>query len=59
LRRIGLCGGIPEGLAESLIAGGPFSVPAPEGSEAFALVCRGRTFLPPISDVEMLLLALE
>jgi uncharacterized protein YyaL (SSP411 family) len=52
-------GGIPEGLAESLIAGGPFSVPAPEGSEAFALVCRGRTCLPPISDVEMLLLALE
>jgi uncharacterized protein YyaL (SSP411 family) len=52
-------GGIPEGLAESLIAGGQFSVPAPEGSEAFALICKGRTCLPPISDVEMLLEALE
>jgi hypothetical protein len=47
-------GGIPEGLAETLL-----EVPAPEGAEAWALVCRGRTCLPPITSAEELLKALE
>jgi hypothetical protein len=52
-------GGIPEALAESLLEEGKFCVPVPPGAEAFALVCRGRTCLPPITDVEALLEALE
>jgi uncharacterized protein YyaL (SSP411 family) len=45
---------LPEALAETLI-----HVPAPDGATAWALVCRGRTCLPPISDPEELLRALE
>jgi hypothetical protein len=45
-------GGIPEALEETLLR-----VPAPAG--AWALVCRGRTCLPPITDGEALLKALE
>jgi uncharacterized protein YyaL (SSP411 family) len=47
-------GGIPEVLAETLLR-----VPAPAGASAWALVCRGRTCLPPITDREALLKALE
>jgi uncharacterized protein YyaL (SSP411 family) len=47
-------GGIPEALAEMLL-----QVPAPKGAEVWAIVCRGRTCLPPISDAETLLEALE
>ncbi len=47
-------GGIPEVLEETLL-----QVPAPEGAEAWALVCRGRTCLPPITDAEALVEALE
>jgi uncharacterized protein len=46
--------GIPEALAETLL-----HVPVPEGAGAWALVCRGRTCLPPITDAESLLEALE
>jgi uncharacterized protein YyaL (SSP411 family) len=42
-------GGIPAGLAETLLL-----VPRHEGAEAWALVCKGRTCLPPITDVEAL-----
>ena len=45
--------GIPEVLAETLI-----NVPRPDGAKAFALVCRGRTCLPPITTPERLLEAL-
>ena len=47
-------GGIPEGLAETLL-----QVPPPEGAEAWALVCRGRICLPPVTGAEALLEALE
>jgi uncharacterized protein YyaL (SSP411 family) len=47
-------GGIPEGLAETLL-----NVSAPAGAEAWALVCSGRTCLPPITSAEELLAALE
>jgi len=47
-------GGVPEALAETLL-----QVPAPVGSAVWAMVCRGRTCLPPISDAETLLEALE
>jgi uncharacterized protein YyaL (SSP411 family) len=46
--------GIPEGLAETLL-----QVPVPAGAEAWALVCRGRTCLAPITSAEELLKALE
>lgn len=42
-------GALPEALAETLL-----EVPAPAGATAWALVCRGRTCLPPITDVETL-----
>jgi uncharacterized protein YyaL (SSP411 family) len=45
---------LPEGLAETLL-----QVPAPTGSEAWALVCRGRTCFPPITDAEELLRVLH
>jgi uncharacterized protein YyaL (SSP411 family) len=45
-------GGIPEALAETLL-----QVPAPAGA-SWALVCRGRTCLPPITDGEALLQSL-
>ena len=35
------------------------SVPAPKGAEAWAMVCRGRTCLPPVTDAEALLEAME
>ena len=47
-------GGIPEGLAETLL-----QVPAPAGAAAWALVCRGRTCMPPVVDSEVLLESLE
>ena len=46
-------GGLPEALAETLL-----QVPMPAGAEAWALVCRGRTCLPPVTDAEALLKAL-
>jgi len=46
--------GIPEGLAQTLL-----KVPPPEGAEVWAMVCLGRTCLPPITDAEALLQALE
>jgi uncharacterized protein YyaL (SSP411 family) len=42
-------GGIPEELAEVLL-----QVPKPVGAEAWAIVCRGRTCLPPVTDAEAL-----
>lgn len=47
-------GGVPEVLAEMLLA-----VPKPAGAEVWGVVCRGRTCLPPITDGEALLAALE
>ncbi len=47
-------GGVPEALEETLL-----QVPAPAGAEVWALVCRGRTCLPPITDAEALMEALE
>ncbi len=49
-----LPGGIPPALAQMLL-----NVPGPKGAEVWALVCRGRTCLPPITDAEALLAALE
>jgi len=46
-------GGIPEGLEETLLAVSP-----PPGAPAWALVCRGRTCLPPVADAEELIRAL-
>jgi uncharacterized protein len=45
---------LPEALEEVLL-----NVPHPEGAPAWALVCTGRTCLPPITDPEALLEALE
>jgi hypothetical protein len=47
-------GGLPEALAETLL-----QIPKPEGAAAWAIVCRGRTCMPPITDAEALLEALE
>ena len=47
-------GSLPEALEETL----PL-VPPPEGAPAWALVCKGRSCLPPITDPEALLEALE
>jgi uncharacterized protein YyaL (SSP411 family) len=47
-------GGLPVALAETLL-----QVPKPEGAAAWALVCRGRACLPPITDAEALLEALN
>jgi uncharacterized protein YyaL (SSP411 family) len=47
-------GAIPEALAETLL-----QVPAPAGADVWAIVCRGRTCLPPITDAESLLEAME
>jgi uncharacterized protein len=43
-------GGVPDALAEMLL-----NVPAPENTDVWAVVCRGRTCLPPITDPEQLL----
>jgi uncharacterized protein YyaL (SSP411 family) len=45
---------LPEALAETLL-----QVPAPAGAAAWALVCKGRTCLPPIAGADALLKALE
>jgi len=47
-------GGIPEALAEMLL-----QIPAPQGADVWAIVCRGRTCMSPITDAEALLEALE
>jgi len=47
-------GGIPPGLTETLL-----HVPKPENTNAWALVCKGRTCLPPISDVDALAAAVR
>jgi uncharacterized protein YyaL (SSP411 family) len=47
-------GGLPEALAEVLL-----QVPKPEGDGAWAIVCRGRTCLPPCTGAEALLEALN
>ena len=49
-----VAGEVPEALAETLL-----QVPPPGAAEAWAMVCRGRTCLPPITDGEALLKALE
>jgi uncharacterized protein len=46
-------GGIPDALAEMLL-----NVPAPKDAAVWAMVCRGRTCLPPITDSEELVKAL-
>ena len=49
-----LAGGrLPEALAETVLR-----APRPEGKRAWALVCRGQTCMPPITDAEALLQAL-
>ncbi len=45
---------LPEALEETLL-----QVPRPSGTAAFAMVCHGRTCLPPITNGEDLLKALE
>ena len=47
-------GGVPDELARMLL-----QVPPPNGAEVWAIVCKGRTCLPPITDAEELLAALE
>jgi len=47
-------GGIPEALEETLL-----QVPAPASAAAWAIVCRGRSCLPPVASAEALLEALE
>jgi hypothetical protein len=49
-----VAGGVPDALAEMLL-----QAPRPEGNQVYAIVCRGRTCLPPITDAEELLKALE
>jgi uncharacterized protein YyaL (SSP411 family) len=49
-----VAGELPQALAETLL-----HIPAPTGAEAWAMVCRSRTCLPPITDGEALLKALE
>jgi uncharacterized protein YyaL (SSP411 family) len=46
--------GIPEALAETLL-----HVPQPEGAMAWAIVCKGRICLPPITTAEALADALN
>jgi hypothetical protein len=45
-----VAGGVPEALAEMLL-----QLPPPAGAEAWAMVCRGHTCLPPITSAESLL----
>ncbi len=47
-------GGIPPALAQMLL-----NVPAPKGADVWAIVCRGRTCMPPVTNAEGLLAALE
>jgi uncharacterized protein YyaL (SSP411 family) len=46
--------GIPGALAETLL-----QVPVPRDAEVWAIVCHGRTCLPPVTNAEALLEALE
>ncbi len=46
--------GLPPALAKMLL-----QMPAPAGAEAWAVACLGRTCLPPITDAEALLRAIE
>jgi uncharacterized protein len=46
-------GNLPEALAETVL-----QVPAPKDAAAWAMVCTGRTCLPPITDADALLSAL-
>jgi uncharacterized protein YyaL (SSP411 family) len=46
--------GLPGALAETVV-----QVPRPEGRAAWALVCRGRVCMQPVTDAEALLRALE
>jgi uncharacterized protein YyaL (SSP411 family) len=46
-------GELPEALSETVL-----NVPAPAGASTWALVCRGRSCLPPVTDAEALLAAL-
>ena len=47
-------GGLPPALEETVL-----HAPAPAGANAWALVCKGRTCLPPIVETDALLQALE
>jgi hypothetical protein len=49
-----VAGKLPEGLAETVL-----NVPTPSQKAAWALVCRGRTCMPPVTDSEGLLQALK
>ena len=49
-----VAGGVPEALERTVLQAQP-----PSGAEAWALVCRGCTCLPPVVDAEGLLEALE
>jgi hypothetical protein len=49
-----VAGGLPEALAETLL-----QVPMQEGANAWALVCRGRSCMAPITDTKDLQHALE
>jgi hypothetical protein len=42
-------GGLPEALAETLL-----QAPKPQGAQAWAIVCKGHTCLPPINDADVL-----
>jgi len=48
-----IAGNLPEALAETLL-----QAPAPAGAAAWALICRGRTCLPPAGDAKALEAAL-
>jgi uncharacterized protein YyaL (SSP411 family) len=48
-----VAGGLPEALEETVLL-----APKPSGAEAWALVCKGRTCLPPVTDDEELVQAL-
>jgi uncharacterized protein len=47
-------GNLPDAVAETLL-----QVPVPKGANAWALVCRGRTCMPPVADPDAMLQALE
>ena len=49
-----VAGGIPEELEATVL-----QAPRPEGATAWALVCRGRTCLPPVTDAEGLVKAMS
>ena len=49
-----LAGELPPALEETLL-----QVPKPDGASAWALVCRGRTCMPPMTDSESLLRAMS